>query len=172
MLACLSIAHAHETNAPRTRMQEIETRTNSVIVRGFVEIGAIECGRSAVVVIARKVTGEKALGVAVSLRFKDKAEFVNVIDQDELESLVRGLDYVITPQWSDTSMPQMEAIYTTRDGLRIASFSNRAATGVEAVLQTTYPVATTTLLGSAQLVAFRNLIDQARGKLDGIARPR
>jgi hypothetical protein len=157
-------------------MQEIETRTNSVIVRGFVEIGAIECGRSAVVVIARestdKVTGEKALGVAVSLRFKDKAEFVNVIDQDELESLVRGLDYVITPQWSDTSMPQMEAIYTTRDGLRIASFSNRAATGVEAVLQTTYPVATTTLLGSAQLVAFRNLIDQARGKLDGIARPR
>jgi hypothetical protein len=176
LTACLPLAQAHETNAPRTRMQEIETRTNTVIVRGFVEIGAVECGRSAVVVMARestdKATGEKVLGLAVTLRIKDRIEVANVIDHDEMESLVRALDQLLSPQWNDTSMPQVEVMYTTRDGLRIASFSNRAATAVEAVLQTTYPVQTTTILNSSHLVAFRNLIDQARGRLDAIARPK
>jgi hypothetical protein len=169
---CLTglVTSAYETNAlPRTRLQAIETRTNTVIVRGIAQIGSVEgCG---VLVTARestdKTTREKALGVAVTLR-----GIVNVIDHDELDSMVKALDQLGSPQWGDTSLPQVEVIYTTKDGLRIASFSNKGANGLEAVIQTTYPTATTTVLNATQLVVFRNLIDQARGALDAIGRPK
>lgn len=176
LTACVSLAQAHDTNAPRTRMQAIETRTNTVIVRGVAEIGVVEGTRGVVLVTIREstdqATREKALGVALTLRGREKIEVVNVIDHDELDSLIRGLDQLASPQWGDTSLPQVEVIYATRDGLRVASFSSRDATSVEAVIQTTYPLQTTTVLNSAQLIGFRNLLEQARGRLDSIGRPR
>jgi hypothetical protein len=175
MFAFGAVAMAYETNTvPRTQLEMLEAHTNVVIVKGVAEIGVVEGTRGAVLVVAKestdKATKQKALGVGLTLRGRERTQDVALIDYDELDSFVKGLDQLTSPQWSETSMPQFEASYTTRDGLRVTSSANRPATAVEAVVQSSHYVQATVVLTSSQLVQFRNLLDQARGKLDAIVR--
>lgn len=165
-------ANAQTTNAPRTQLETLESRTNVLIVKGSVEIGVINGSAGGVLVAAKESTdastGQKALGVSVVVRGRDGKQDTSYVDYDELDSMIKALGQMNTPPWSDTEMPQIEANYITKDGLRIASANTRNNAGMEAIVQSTHACQASAYLTISQLITFRSLIDQAKARLDGI----
>jgi hypothetical protein len=169
-LLSLSV-QAQSTNAPRTQLEAIESRTNTLIIKGYTEIGSIACGGGSVLVAAKEssdaATRERALGISVVVRGQGRQD-TSYVDYDELDSMIRALDLMNTPPWSESVLPQIEASYTSRDGLRVASANTRNNAGMEAIVQSSRLCVVTAPLSIQQFIAFRNLIEQAKGKLDGI----
>lgn len=163
---------AQTTNAPRTQLETLETRTNVLIVKGSVEIGTITCSAGGALVAAKESTdvstGQRAVGVSVVVRGRDGKQDTSYVDYDELDSLIKALGLMNTPPWSDTALPQIEANYITKDGLRVASANTRNNAAMEAIVQSTHACQASAYLTISQLITFRSLIEQAKAKLDGI----
>lgn len=175
LLAALGLAlstHAQITNLPRTQLEAIEMRTNRLIIKGFMEIGAIQCGASSVLVAAKEstdsITGEKALGVSVVVRGRDGKQDTSYIDYDELDALIRALGLMQSPPWSQSALPQIEVSYMTKDGFHVASANTGRNAGMEALVLSSRTRVVGASMSLQQLIAFQNLVDGAKGKLDAI----
>ena len=57
--------------------------------------------------------------MAVTLTGKDGQSDTTIVDYDELDSLLSGLGFLADANWSLTTLPSFDAVYTTRDGLAI-----------------------------------------------------
>jgi hypothetical protein len=165
-------ALAQTTNAPRTQLEAIETRTNTLVVKGFTEIGTINCSAGSVLVAAKEssdaATRERAYGVSVVVRGREGRLDTSYVDYDELDSMIRAMGLMTSPPWSESALPQIEASYTSKDGLRVASVNTRSNAGMEAIVQSSHTCVASAPLSVQQLITFRTLIEQAKGKLDGI----
>jgi hypothetical protein len=171
LLIAAAAASAQSTNGPRTQLEALECRTNALIVKGTFEVGTIACGAGGVAVGAKEstdmATGQKAFGIAVVVR--GRGQDTSYVDYEELDSLSKALAQMSATPWSQTALPQVEVSYTTKDGLRFAAANARGNTGMEAVVQSSRACVVSAYLSGPQLTALRNLIDQAKAKLDGIA---
>ena len=151
---------------PKTQLQAFEERVGTLIVKGTTELGNISGQGCTVLVACRESTdtsnGQKALGVAVVVRGD-----TSLVDYDELDSFLRALQQLCVTQWGATAMPQFDAVYTTKDGLRVGSFDNKATGTLDGAIQSAHTKATS-YLTIAQLSTFRSLIEQAKAKLDGV----
>jgi hypothetical protein len=169
----ISTVLAQETNAPRTRLEVFEAQTGVVIIKGSGETGSMSAGTGTVVVGCRESTdlgtGRKQSGITVGIKADAQQEDTTVIDSDEVDSLIGGLDSVSKVDWSVTALPTFEAAYTTRGGLRIATYSSRNSPGtIGASLRSYSVIKTRVSLSTQQLAQFRGLIEQAKGQLDAL----
>lgn len=172
-VAALAIhSHAQSTNGPRTQLEAIECRTNTLVVKGFTEIGTIACASGSVLVAAKEssdaATHERVFGVSVVVRGREGRQDTSYIDYDELDSLIKAVGLMNTPPWSESALPQIEASYTSRDGLRVASVNTRNNAGMEAIVESNHACRSTSGISVQQLIMFRSLLEQAKGKLDSI----
>ena len=88
-----------------------------------------------------------------------------MVDYDELGPLLAAVDALAKIDWTATSLPNFDAVYLTRGGLRIAAFGVRSTGAIE------YSVRgggmnKGIVLAPTQLTEFRGLLDQAKRKLD------
>lgn len=168
-------AHAQFTNGPRTNLEALECRTNALIVKGTIEVGSINGSAGNVIIGAKESTdastGHKAFGVAVIVRGRTGQD-TSYVDYEELDSLLKALAQMNTTPWSQTALPQVEVSYITKDGLRFASANARGNTGIEAVVQSNRTSVVSAYLSGAQIPALRNLIENAKAKLDGTPAPK
>ncbi|MDB6023416.1 MAG: hypothetical protein JWQ04_3273 [Pedosphaera sp.] len=167
-------ARAQDTNAPRTALDAFESTIGVVIVRGSAEIGAVTTAAGATILVTCKESietnsGRKQHGLAVTLVGKDQQSDTTVIDYDEMDSLLNGLDYLSKANWSVTSLPSFDAVYTTRDGLQAAAYSSQKRSGVlGASLKSSRTARVRISLAPAEFAQFRGLIQQAKAKLDAL----
>ena len=77
-------------------------------------------------------SNQRQLGIAVVVRQNELTEDTTTVDEDELEALLAGIDYVSKADPSISSLNHFEAYYASRAGLRVASYSSRRTSGVEA----------------------------------------
>jgi len=156
---------------PRTQLEALESRTNTVIVKGTEEMGAISCAAGSVLVICKETTdactGQRAHGVAVVVRGRGGQD-TSLLDYEELAPLLKAIDLLSAPQWSQTGLAQFDATYACKDGLKVGTFNNKAAGTVDGAIQSTHACQATASLSLAQLMSFRSLIDQAQAKLDSL----
>lgn len=162
---------AQDTNAPLTNLEAFEAQTGTVIVRGSALIGTISAETGTVSVRCKESTepgsGRKEYGVAVALKEGGRPEDTTVIDYDELDSLLNGLDYVSKANHSITSLPNFDALYRTGGGLRVDVYTSTKRSGaVQAALQSGHIGQARVLLSTDQLARFQNLIRQAKSRLD------
>ncbi|MGH7951418.1 MAG: hypothetical protein ACREFE_05810 [Limisphaerales bacterium] len=157
------------TNALKTEIENFEAQTGTVIVKGFGEIGSVTASAGVISVRCKESanvsTGQKEYGIAFAFGNNRLREFA-VVDYDEIDSLLNGMDYLskITPD--ATMMPEFEAIYSTKSGLRIVAYSAGRQGGIQDFLQ--FSDAPRILLASDQMVQLRNLIAQAKTSLDAL----
>jgi hypothetical protein len=166
-------AHVCAPPAPKTHIGAFEERPGALIVKGSSPLGSIGCVFGSITVVCKEstdvVSTQKVFGAAVSVKGRDRALDTTLLDADELDSLLKALPRMNGPQWGDTSMTSFEAVWSSKDGLRITTFNNLATGSIEAAIQSThYPVQATAVLSPAQLETFRSLVEQAKGKIDSI----
>ena len=107
-------------------------------------------------------------GVAVIVTQAEGYEDTTVVDYDELEALIRALDYIGKVDWAISSMGHFEAGYTTRSGLKLASYSSRRSGTIEAYALSNRLIRCRVQLTMAQLTQVRTFLEQAKAKIEVI----
>jgi hypothetical protein len=163
----LNASAQDSTNAPPTEIENFELRTDTVIVKGFGEIGSVTTGSGVVSVIGKEsddeATGQKLYGISVALDDNGSRGRL-VVDYDELDSLIHGFDFLARISYDVTTMPSFDSGLTTRSGLRVGAHSERRQGTIQLYLQFSDTVRIA--LTSDQFSQLRNLISQAKTSLD------
>lgn len=170
-------AFAHDTNdVPRTRLEAFEATTGRVIIKGTEELGSITTKNGHLTVKLHEYrdvpSNQRQFGIAVVVRQNELTEDTTTVDEDELEAFIAGIDYVSKADPSISSLNHFEAYYASRAGLRVASYSSRRTSGVEASVTSSRYLRSKTWLNMSQLAQFKNLVEQAQTKIEAIRKTR
>jgi hypothetical protein len=156
---------------PKTKLEAFEATTGAVIIRGFETIGTLrgQLGTSATVE-SREFTdassGKKEFGISITVTTSVSYERkdTSYIDYDEIDSLLKGIDYIGRIDKSVTSFEKFEADYRTKGDLVVSTFTE--TNKVQAAVQSGRIGSVSAFYTREQLFAFRDLIQRAKAKLD------
>lgn len=174
----LRLAHAQEANSQSTeattKIEAFEATSGVVIVRGISRVGAIQ-GRfnSSITLQCKESTdassGRKEYGIIVSVKtISDfERESISFIDYDEIESLLKGIEFILKIDKTTTKLDTFQADYKTRGSLIISTFSNSQG-GIDATVQSGRFNAISASLSLADLEQFKKLIAKSKEMLDAI----
>jgi hypothetical protein len=166
-------AQAQDTNPPPPKIEIFEGRTGTVIVRGSVLIDTLSAQTGTISVRAKESvepgSGRKEYGIAVGLQERNRTEDTTMIDYDELDSFLNGIDYISKANHSMTSLPDYEVGYTTRGWPRLVVYTSVKRPGTTQIaLQSGHTNWNRISLSSDELARFQNLIEHAKSKLDSL----
>ncbi|HWW74594.1 MAG TPA: hypothetical protein VNZ44_04310 [Pyrinomonadaceae bacterium] len=158
----------------QTRLETLMTEVGSVIVKGFTNVGSMTGSRGVAYFTAWEVTdartGRREQGVGVEIsdtvtpNRRDLLEERAYIDYDELDPLIRGIDYMMKLDDKATKLARYEAQYQTRGGLVLVSFSTPS--GYVTAISTYGGRRPRFVLRPTGLAEFRNLLESAKDALD------
>ena len=169
-------ANAQETNfcllLPATKLEAFETNTDTVIIKGTAPIGTVQGRGGDVSVRCREVTdagtGRRESGIVVDLGLSGIGETGMLVDYDELDSLLDGLEYIGKLDWSVTPLPDFQAVYTTKGGFRADARGSRRTGNIEFEVRNIRINSPRLSLSRDQLGQLRSLVEQAKAKLDSL----
>ena len=111
------------TNAPRTYFETVNATPDTLLIKGSSIIGTVS-GTYPVEIRAERITNPQTTNTiyAVSLRtrFDQNTTQVDYIDYDELDALIRSVQYIGQATSTVTPMDNFETVFRTRCGLSIA----------------------------------------------------
>jgi len=113
------------TNAPRTYYEGFNATQDALLIKGTSVIGTLSSQISYPVEIrAERLTNPQITNsvYAVSLRtkFDQQTTQVDYIDYDELDALIRSVQFISQATSTVTPMDNFETVFRTRSGLSIA----------------------------------------------------
>lgn len=173
LLAVTSSAQITEVYppAPATTLEILETNTGTVIIKATAPMGSMSVNAVNVTVTCKEDTDtsthRKEYGIAISLEATGQLEDRTIVDYDEMDSVLKAIDYLNKIDWSVTPLTGFNAAYATKGGFRIAAFSSRRSGAIEFSLRSGR-MSKGLLITQSQLAQFRGLIDQAKRKLEEI----
>ena len=159
---------------PATKLESFETNVGILIIKGTTEVGSVSGTGGDVTVKCREVsdaaTGRKERGVALEIIEQGQLKDRLLIDYDELEPLLKGVDTLSKIDSSVTSLDSFDAAFTTRGGLRLAALGNRRTGsfrfGLRDLRQNLAPIS----FSREEMVRFSSLITEAKKRLDSIGK--
>ena len=115
ILLCGSLAfaaRAQDTNALKTEIGLFEAQTGVVLVKGFSQIGSIATSEAVISVRCKETTsvatGRKDYGIAVEIALNQRRALA-IVDYDELDSMLDGMNYLGKISYNVTALPSFEA---------------------------------------------------------------
>lgn len=84
----------------------------------------------------------------------------------ERRRLPNGIDYISKIKPMVSQLSDFEAAYRTRSDFSVTTFSDATSGGISVAITSGRVVRTSTYIKRAKLPAFRNLITEAKAKLD------
>ena len=173
ILFCTSLAFAARaqdtTNVLKTEIENFEAQTGTVIVKGFGQGGSLTTTAGTISLRLKESIdvghGRKLYGAAIEIVAGQHRE-IYVVDYDEMDALINGIDYLGRITYDVTTMPSFEASFTTRSSLRLVAYSAVRQGGIHAYLL--LGDAPRISLASDQLAQFQDIITQAKSSLDAL----
>lgn len=156
--------------SPKTKIEAFQAQTGAVVIKGYSDVGSI-VAMGSVEVTAMEFTdaasGKKQPGVVIEVKESGRLENKDraFIDYDEVDALVKGLDYISRATRDVTKLSQFEATYQTKGRFSATTYSNSAGKIAAAIKSGSIRPATA-FLSLEQLGELRALIVQAKQKLD------
>lgn len=164
---------ACEPLEPRTKLEAIEGRYESVLIKGFTQIASFNArgGDVRVDAIELKEAGSpgRALGLVVVVREagerpRDNRSFV---DYEEIDFLVKAIESIAKITETVTKLTGFEARYRTLGDLELNVF-RQSRSGTAASLTSGICERTTVLLTLDELERFKGIILESKTRLDDI----
>jgi len=157
---------------PKTRLEAFQAKTGSVIIRGYTSVGSVHTQYGSLRVVANEfkdaATGARIFGITINVREAAPPERENIsyIDYDEIDSLLKGIDYVGKMSRNVVLLTDFEADFRTRGDLEVTTFSRG-----EQVLGSVVSgdiIQTKVFVSLDDLQRLRQLVVEAKTKLDAI----
>lgn len=162
-----------ESQTQKTRIEAFEAQAGTVVVRGFSKVGELRGVYGGVLTVQSMefrdaTTGKKEYGISIDVKETGRLERSNrlFIDYEEIESLLKGIDYVATLDKSSTKLDNFQADYRTKGDLRISTFSS--GNDIMTSVASGSIGATSLFLRIADLGKLRDLVLTAKSKLDSM----
>jgi len=161
---------------PKTKIESFQAQTGSVIITGYSETGTLMAQLGTQMSVeAREFTnaasGKKESGILIGVKQGGRLDHENssYIDYDEIESLLRGIDYISKIQPSVTKLSSFQADYRTRGELEVSTYSTKG--GIDAAVKSGRYAGVRAFLTLSDLQKFRDLVSEAKGRLDTLKSP-
>lgn len=155
---------------PLTKMEALDSQVGAVLIKNSTYIGSVS-GFSGIVMVTSYEfvdagTGRKDYGIGVEIRETGKSEREGrtFIDYDEIDALIRAMDYIIRIERS-ASMENFEAQYRTRGELLVSTFI-RPNGALQAAISIGYFRRAEIIIQPGKFADFRKLIADAKSTLD------
>jgi hypothetical protein len=164
---------ACEPLEPRTKLEAIEWRYESVLIKGFSQIATINVRGADVRIDAVELkdagTPTQALGIVIALKETGDTPRENraLIDYDEIDRLLKAFDSIARVNETVTKLASFEARYRTLGDLEIVVF-RQGRSGTAASLTSGTCDRVTGLLTLDELDRFKAHIVEAKARLDDI----
>jgi len=161
---------AQSESSPKTKIEAFQVQTGTVVIKGYSEIGRVSAMGS-VEVSAMEFTdastNKKQTGVLIEIKESGRLENKDrsFIDYDEVDALLKGLDYISKATADVTKLGQFEATYKTKGNFSATTYNNSSGK-IAAAVKSGYIRPATAFLSLEQLNNLRDLIVQAKQKLD------
>lgn len=159
--------------APRNKLEEFESRTSTLLIKGRTWVATLRTGSGAARVEATDIrdagNGGRAAGVTITLTplAGPGGEVRCLIDYDEIDSLVRAFDSMEKADESVTKLSHFEAHYRTRGDFEIIVFKQTTG-GIATAIEGGFFGRSRLLLTLEEFTRLRWMIVQAKERLDEI----
>jgi hypothetical protein len=156
---------------PKTKLESFQRQTGTVVIKGYSEMGKIG-GLGSVSVDCMEFidasTRRRQMGIVIEVTESGRLEKSDrsFIDYDEIDPLLKGIDYIANVKTEATRLGNFEAIYKTKGEFSVITFSSSGK--VDAAVKSGYALPATAYLSLKQLGELRNLISRAKQKLDSL----
>ena len=183
MLVCSGVAMAQrpgpefwrrvscEPLEPRTKLEALDDRHSTVIIKGFTRITTLEVPGVRIDAVDMRELGNvaRAKGIVVSLREGGERPRENraFIDYEEVEPLLNAIDAISRVDENVTKLAGFEARYRTQGDLEIGVF-RQTRSGTAVVMSTGLCDLATRHLTLDDLGKIRAMILEAKTRLDEI----
>jgi hypothetical protein len=151
---------------PRNRLEEFETRLETVLVKGNTNVGTISGRGGSVRVQAIEIQdigkSTRASGVEITINQTE-----TLIDYEEIDILVSGLDTVAKASDSITKLAHFQARYRNKEEFEIVVFKQTSA-GIAVTISNGLVPRTRAELTLEELAKLRGMILEAKTRLDEI----
>lgn len=158
----------------KTKLEAFQAKTGVVIISGFSNVGTVSGQYGSNVAVESKEfldasTNKREYGITIEVAKggEIRQENTSYIDYDEIESLLKGIDYVSKVESSVTKLDNFQADYHTKGDFGVSTFSTAKAKNLAAVMSGAIGP-TTAYLSIEKLADLRGLIVNAKAKLDAI----
>jgi len=155
---------------PRTKLEALEDRHGTVLIKGFTRITTVEVrGIRIDAVEIHELRNPSVKGIVIVLREGGERPDENraFIDYEEIDPLLNAIDVISRVDETATKLAGFEARYKTLGDLEIAVF--RQTRGGNAVIMTTGICDhATTAMSLDDLAKVRAMIQEAKTRLDEI----
>src|SRR5688572_33384143 len=166
---------ACEPFEPRTKLEAIDSGYERVLVKGFSRIATVRVRGAEIRVDAVELrdntASTRAMGIVIAMREADQ-ERINenraFVDYDEIDSLLRAIDFSAKVNETVTKLAGFEARYRTRGDLELAVFRQGRTSGTAASVTTGICDRVTGLLTLDELELLRAHLVEAKARLDEI----
>jgi hypothetical protein len=161
---------------PRTKLEAIDERHGSVIIKAFTQITTIEVNGVRIYAIEMRELGNvaRAKGIVVVLREGESVrqegggrprENRAFVDYEEIDALLNAIDAIARVDETMTRLPGFEARYKTLGDLEIGVF-RQTRRGNAAMMTTGICDRTSQLLTLDELAKVKAMIQEAKARLD------
>ncbi len=164
---------ACEPLEPRTKLEAIEWRYESILVKGFSQIATVNARGADIRVDAVELkdaaASTHAFGIVISLKETGETPHENraFIDYDEIDRLLKALDSIARVNETVTKLASFEARYRTLGDLEIVVF-RQGRSGAAASVSAGTCDRVTALLTLDELERLKAHIVEAKTRLDEI----
>jgi len=156
---------------PRTKLEALEDRHSTVIIRGFTRITTVVVPGVRVDAVEMRELGNvaRAKGLVVVLREGGERPDDNraFVDYEEIEPLLNAIDAISRVDETATRLVGFEARYKTQGDLEIGVF-RQTSRGTAVVLTTGICDRATAPLSLDDLAKVRAMVQEAKARLDEI----
>jgi hypothetical protein len=159
---------------PQTRLEQFQAKTGSVVIKGYTEVGTA-AGKygSTVTVSAMEFTdassGAKQFGITIDIKGTGQypQKGTSYIDADEIESLLKGIDYIGAADKTVTKLARFEDTYRTKGDFAMTVFSS-GSTGTMLAVESGRFSTARAYFDITELSKVRQLIEKAQKILDSV----
>jgi hypothetical protein len=156
---------------PRTKLEAIDDRHSTVVIKGFTRITTVEVRGVRIDAVEMRELGSvaRAKGLVVVLREGGERPDDNraFVDYEEIEPLLNAIDAIGRVDETATKLAGFEARYKTQGDLEVGVF-RQTSRGTAVVLTTGICDRATASLSLDDLAKVRAMIQEAKSRLDEI----
>lgn len=154
---------------PRTKLEALEDRHSTVIIKGFTRITTLDVGGVRVDALEMREMGNvsRAKGIVVVLREGGERPRENraFIDYEEIDPLLSAIDAIARVDETTTRLPGFEAKYRTLGDLEVTVF-RQTRSGTAVIMSTGICDLARTTLTLDDLAKIKAMIQEAKARLD------
>jgi hypothetical protein len=155
---------------PATKLEVFSSQSGVVLIRGFSRIGSIR-GKGLVTVAAIEIraannTKMRVTGLSFTVKESESSakEKTSFVDYDELDSLLKGIDYISGADRNITHLTNFIAEYRTQGDFSVMTFGT--ASGIHLAVASGTCGKLTAHFETTELTQLKTLIENGKAAID------